>query len=289
MKKFAYPFIFILLILGLAKSYFHLQAQEQVQEIINKAASFVQIKYLDLDVELNGNVLLQDVSVNSLEGKPLMKLKEVLIHDYEQRKGIDSRLDIELKELHFKASKSISANPYTLYNLGYYEITSDLRLGYQYSEFSKTLFLNISAKFAGIGNGALKLEFANVDPEQWRYYLRDPSSILLVRAELDYQDVTLVKNIIKTVAKMNHQTTDDVFEEIEAKMNFYQHQMKDEDEKSKWQQSVLEKWVQFLKQPERFRFKAHIKEGISFRKLRSLTAKDNVPKLLGMTFELPEN
>ena len=289
MKKFAYPLIFILLVLGLVKGYFHLRAQEQVQEIINSAASFIQIKYLDLDVQFNGNVLLQDIEVYSLKGKPLLRLKELVIHDYEQKEGIGSKLDIELKELYFRSTKSMTDNPYNLYNLGYHEIIADVRLGYQFSEFSNTLLLDMTSKFDDIGNTAFKLELANVEPEQWRYYLRDPGSILLVQAELYYQEVTLVNNIIKTVAKMNQQTTDVVFEEIEAKMNFYRHQIKDEDEKVQWRQSVLEKWVRFLKKPDRFLFKAHVKEGISFRKLRSLTAKDNVPKLLGMAFELPGN
>ena len=288
MKKFALPFVLILIVAAIVKAYVHYRADQQVHELLANISPYVDFQYIDLDVELNGEIILQDVSIHDLKGNLLLELEEILIHNYDYISGESSQLDIELKQVKFKVKKMAYKNPINLYALGYREIKSDIRLAYRYNEFANVLTVNLGAKVIDVANMVLNVELANIDKEQWRYYLRDPGSILLVHAELSYQEISLVKNIIKQIAKMNNQSTEDVLQDITAKMQFYQQQFKSQtaDSNAQWRQALLTKWVTFLKNPQQFRFKSHVEQGISFRTVRGLQPKDNIAKRLGLSFEI---
>jgi hypothetical protein len=85
------------------------------------------------------------------------------------------------------------------------------------------------------------------------------------------------------MAKKENITVDDIYEQFVAKMNFYKHQSTDNDRQ--WREDLANKWVSFVKNPDEIHFSAYNKEGVSLRKLRTVS-KDKLPKLLNLKIDL---
>ncbi len=287
MKRFALPIFFILAMTGVAKFYFHIQAQEKVQAMINRLSPFVTISYVDLDVEFNGHVILQEVTLSDSYGKTLLNIDELVVYDFQeserQESIVPATLDIELKDVLIHTRPSASTQKFAFYELGYQELHADMHFIWHYSDFANTLGINSIIKVNEVADVSAHFELANFDPDQWRYYLRDPSSILLMSVLFSFHDHSLLNKVMAYMAKKNHTTTADIREQFIAKMNFYKHQATANDKQ--WRENLSEKWIHFVQNPDEIYFSADNKEGVSLRKLR-ITPRDKLPELLNLKIYL---
>ncbi|MCW8928684.1 MAG: hypothetical protein OQL19_00415 [Gammaproteobacteria bacterium] len=284
MKKFALPIFFILSMIGIIKFYFHIQAQEQIQLMITQAAPFVQIKYQDLDLELNGDIVLQELVAYDLRGRPIIQIKELVVHDFQQTNGYLSSIDLDVKDLLVNMKPTKKPGKFGLYELGYRQVNANIHFAYHFSDFSNTLNLQLGVLLDGIADAQFELELANVDPEQWRYYMQNSDSLLLIRTELNAQNFSLAEKIVAYLAKRKNQTVEDVYQQLESKLNFYKQQASEGDKQ--WREELAKKWEMFVKNPDRIRLRAHIDEGVSLRKLRS-GGISRLPELLSLSIDLP--
>ncbi|MCP3852279.1 MAG: hypothetical protein GY694_18885 [Gammaproteobacteria bacterium] len=284
MKKFALPLFFVFSMIGIVKFYFHLQAQEQVQLMIQQATPFMQIKYNDLDLEFNGDIILQDLMVYNLKGRPILQAKELIVQDFQQLNGYPIVVKLDLNEVMLTMLPSKKPGRFGLYELGYRQINADVHLAYRYTDFSNTLNMQLGVFLDEVADAQAELEIANFELDQWRYYSHDSNSLLLTLAQLNVQNYTLIDKLMSYLAKRSNQTVEELYQSIDSQIKFQQSQAIKEGRQ--WRKELAEKWSLFIKKPDKIIFRSRIENGLSLRRMRSANLR-TLPELMSLSIEVP--
>ncbi|MBF0266355.1 MAG: hypothetical protein HQL46_13905, partial [Gammaproteobacteria bacterium] len=196
MKKFAIPFIFLLIVIAIGRYYYHLEAEKKLQQIIQHIAPWILIRYENMDVELDGKIILDKVTAFTQQKKGVFQAERFEILDFKILDNRPIKLALRATSLKFNVLPNLKPGTYGLYNLGYKKVILDMELSYQYNDFANRFLFTTNLDIENLGATTLMLDLANVDIEQWQYYFKDPNSILLIESKLEYQDQGFINKLL---------------------------------------------------------------------------------------------
>ncbi|MEW5910545.1 MAG: hypothetical protein AB1659_12135, partial [Thermodesulfobacteriota bacterium] len=189
--------------------YLEVLAGRKVDDIIQKTSGFMDIGYRHVDVDFIGwNTHIRGVTLSPVGETEKIGIEDIAV--YRIREHRDGSLDVQmaLNGIRIKG-EDLSQDGQALDVLGYREIKADMEIDFRYHGEKKELNLKTLRLGAeGMGDAEFSLDLSNfeLDPEKGILILFMIPRIQIHKARIAYTDDSLVKRIIRLIAKKEGRT-----------------------------------------------------------------------------------
>lgn len=190
-----------------AKAYATKVARAKVDKAIANMAAYADVDYGNVSVNLFGmNVKVSDVVVSPAKSKEKYKIKEIVIHNTgnSDSSGIPSELSLSFKGIEIDL-KSLGRDAKLAREMGYKDkLSLDTDIAYTYDSKEKELTVHklaVSASDAGKIGLSFKLGNINLDSKNVFGLLMGYPQVMLYKAEIYYDDDSLMERVFKLQAK----------------------------------------------------------------------------------------
>lgn len=284
MKLFRKPLTWLVLLglVGLAYGLIQHQANQSAQRAVDAALAeqvspFAKVSYSDVSV----NLFTQAISVDDLKispqlapDQPPILMQQLTLKAKKNAEDQLLKLDLHLKNIQIPLDvEGLGQSAKAVFEgLPQDYLTADLDVDFDYQPESQTWRLDTYTRLLDLGdfNFNLALDNFRTDRETITQY----SSVELDEATLAYEEVTLVKRLLKAGAKANN-----VSEEryVDALLQGLQQQAGAN--ASPQTQAVMAQWKKFLQDPKNLTITLHPDAPIPLMSLSQMSTPAMIEKL----------
>jgi hypothetical protein len=252
-------------------------AKEKLNEAIKAIAFYADLSYEKVSVDLFGfNAHIKNIIITPVDSLDTITIEELIIYTMDGNNEIPQFMHIILQGIHTESEGNIESY---LRRLGYDEkIKMDMELDYRYHELERELHLNhLSYGSNSIGTINLNYHISNFDLDFERLLTASPPfpDILIHRAELSFQDTSLVSHFLQKKAAEEKKEIAEVVQEITDAIDGL---IADTDGALK--KESLEALKNFVKIPEQIFIFIDPKEPISLDRVLNIKNLDEALSLL---------
>ena len=284
MKKFIVVIVLIVVIIG-GKFYIDHQAKKEVDAAINEVSNRVNLTYKKVNRDLLGwNTHIKDATLAPVGSKAKMQVEDVIVYNHNKPNENPVRLHIAFKGIRLGINAdNFGDQAKRLNQLGYQqEIKGEMELDYRYDREKKVFDLETFRMGAQeVGHLTAELHLSNIDlnPNNFAFLLLTFPTILLNRAEIGYQDDSLMPRLQKAAADQEGKTVAELVDSI----------TKDLDEKiakedNKFSKDALKALKKFVQHPEKITVTIAPKEPVAIGRFQRLDPI-KLPEMLNMKIE----
>ncbi|MEE4359679.1 MAG: peptidoglycan-binding protein [Desulfococcaceae bacterium] len=237
------------------KTYASNEAEKKINLALEKNAGIIDLDYKDVSVDLIGmDVRISDIQFSPPDEKEKLKIKEIIIHDFDEKSEIPSFLSVSVRGLELNPDE-FGKDGENIRNLGYTDkLLVNLKADYVYEKEKRELNIKkIGIGADDVGEISVSLHISNIDlsPENFMGILFTFPQIILHKAEIVYKDDSLAERYFALEAKEKDMDTDKfkslMIQEIEKEI---------EKEKNDFARNLLVKIKDFVNDPEEFSISA---------------------------------
>jgi hypothetical protein len=284
MKKFLVVIVLIVVIIG-GKFYIDLEAKKEVDAAINEVRSRVNLSYKKVNRDLLGwRTHIKDATLAPVGSNAKMQVEDVIVYQSNKQNENPVRLHIAFKGIHLGINAdNLGDQAKRLNQLGYQqEIKGEMELDYRYDREKKVFDLNtfrFGAKDVGRLTAELHLSNIDLNPNNFTFLLLTFPTILLNRAEIEYQDDSLMPRLQKAVADQEGKTVEELVGSITKDLD-----AKIAKEDNKFSKDALNALKKFVQHPEKITVTIAPKEPVALGRFQHL-APIKLPEILNMKIE----
>jgi len=259
-------------------------AKEKIDKTIVGVASYADIDYGDVSVDLLGlAVHVSDVVVSPTDFKEKIYINEIVVHEVDGKSDIPTSLNVSLNGIKLNVGQ-LGDDAKKIKDLGYdNDILLNLAIDYNYDREKKELNLKkLSVGADEVGDIEIGIQLGNIDlnPEKIIAILFTYPTITLHKATISYSDDSLAERLFKLTAKENKISVEKV--KSMAIENFEKNIAKEEDDFSK---KTLGEVISFIKDPEVFSISITPEKPFPLGRLTHITNPKDFIKLLKIKIE----
>ena len=276
--------IFLVAMYAGIKMYASSVAKEKVDIAIANIASYADVDYEDVSVDLFGlDVHISDVVVSSVGSREKVNISEIVLSDVDGESDIPLFLDISFNGVEIAIDK-FGNNAKELVELGYKDsILLNFSIEYHYNKENSEISLN-KLKIGADDMGDLDISFrlGNIDlsPEGIQALLFTYPQITLLDAKISYDDDSLIERLVKSIAQKQDKSVKQI--KNQAIKNIEKEIENEEDEFTK---DALEEIKDFVDDPEEFTISIEPKNPLPLSRILSLRDPQVIIKILNVKIE----
>jgi hypothetical protein len=208
----------LVVVLAAGKYYMNRASEKKVKELSSRLEPYMKLTYGKLSTSLlTKKICLSDVSVVPAGQPDEIKVSSIVVQGFDFKNKVPSFLHIKLNGIRPDWQKQKDAEyQKVIKELGYDDLKEDFEIDYRYNPVSKEfIFSRLSMNIDKAGRYELGFRLKNVDvdfnaPEK---ALMSFTAIEIVRAELRYEDDSLVPKLLKYFAQKENRSVDDFVKE----------------------------------------------------------------------------
>ncbi len=280
MKRLSVFIVLIAIVFGV-KAYLNRSAQMRVDEKLSRVDGFVDVEYDKARLDLLGwNPHLKNVTVSSVGTNAKTKIDDIIIYKLHETNEVPERLHIALKGIHLEVNTdNFGSQAENLKRMGYKAIKGDIHVDYEYDMEKKAFHLNRFRMGADdVGHIHAEFHSSNIDlnPDTIAFLLFSFPAILIHKAELRYEDDSLIPRLQKAVAEQQEKTVDELVAELTEEID------KEIDKTdNRFTQDALKAIRKFVKDPDEIRIIVSPQEPVSLGRIQQ-TDREKLPELLNI-------
>lgn len=240
--------VFVCICFGI-RLYASKTAKERIDMVLEKNAKFLAFDYKDVTVDLIGrDVRISDVRISPPDEKEKLRIREIIIHEFDDKSDIPLFLSISFNGLELNPDK-FGTGGENIRKLGYADkLLVSLKADYVYEKERKELNIEkMGLRADDVGEISISLHVGNIDlsPENFMAILFTFPQITVHKAEIVYKDDSLAERSIRFAAKEKNMEADKfksvMIQELEKEI---------EKEKNDSARNLLVKIRNFLNDPK---------------------------------------
>ena len=280
MKKLIVVIILLAIAVG-AKTYVDRSARQDVDRVLNRYRGYTEVAYQKAGVDLIGwNTHLRDVTISPVGAPAETVVEDVIIYKFDHESKLPAYVRVDFKGIHVAVTEeNFGSQARELERLGYEQIKADIQVDYRYDLEEHVFTLNALRVGADdMGHVEMSFQVGNIDldPNNIFFLLFAYPNILIHRAELRYDDDSLIPRLIRLAAEQQDTTEAEVVAELLAEID-----AEIERAESAFSKDALKAVRRFIAKPNKIKIVINPKEPVAVGELEKLDPRE-VPEALNI-------
>ena len=262
------------------KFYAEAQAKKEIDKSIAEAASYADVKYGNLSVDVfNLNVHIGDIVVTSKESNEKISINEIVVYEVDRASRIPTFLNIAINGINIKID-DLSNDAKKLKDLGYKDsISLNTAIQYHYDDKQKEFDLSThySADKMGVFDFNLKLGNLVINQEKIFETLMTYPTIMIHHASMSYDDDSFMTKLFKQDARKKQKTVAEVkqalIQDIDSQIAKHTNE---------FTEKLLVEIKSFIQNPNKIAITIAPEKPLEIKRLMRLNNPKDLPKLLNV-------
>ena len=281
MKKFLAVILLAALLVGVKFFYLDRSAAKEIDAQLQRTERFVSVKYKSVSRDwLSWRPRMKHVTIAPVGASSSVEVESILIRQFDKAHEIPFAMDIECNGVKTAVNDAnFGAAAPDLQKMGYTEMQGVLRLNYEYQPEQKTFKLHeFRVGAENVGHLTFSLHLGNLDlnPQNLLFLLMTYPNITIQRAELRYDDDSLISRIPHLQAAKEGKSDEAIVNEWTAQLDKELAQATNE-----FSKDALNAVKTFVKRPKRLKIVVAPNPPISLKALERIDPR-NAPQTLNM-------